>query len=183
MKWQIANRTIGDDQPVFIIAELSCNHQQNFEIAVKTITAMKKSGVDAVKIQTYTPDTMTIDSPNKYFTIKQGTIWDGRNLHQLYQQAYTPWEWQPKLQKIAQKLGLAFFSSPFDLRAVDFLTKMKVPAYKIASFEIRDIPLIHQAAKQGKPMIISTGIARLGDIKLAMNTCRQAGNQQIVLLK
>ncbi|MCX6809794.1 MAG: pseudaminic acid synthase [Candidatus Berkelbacteria bacterium] len=180
---KILNKKIGNDAPVFVIAELSANHNQNFNLAVKTIRAMKKSGADAVKIQTYTADTLTIDSDQEYFKIKQGTIWDGATLHKLYQQAYTPWEWQPKLKKVAEELGMIFFSSPFDKSAVDFLQKMKVPAYKIASFEITDHGLIGYAAKKKKPMIISTGVATRADISDALRVCKAAGNEQVALLK
>jgi len=167
----------------FIIAELSANHNHDFNIAVKTIEQAAKAGADAIKTQTYTADTITIDCDNEYFQIKQGTIWDGKTLYQLYKEAYTPWEWQPKLKEIAEKLGLVFFSSPFDFTAVDFLEKMQVPAYKIASFEITDIPLIEYVAKKGKPIIISTGIATIEDIQLAIDTCLKVGNNQIALLK
>jgi len=167
----------------FIIAELSANHNHDFALAVKTIEAAAKAGADAIKVQTYTADTITIDCDNDYFKIKQGTIWDGKTLYQLYKEAYTPWEWQPKLKEIAEKLGLVFFSSPFDFTAVDFLEKMQVPAYKIASFEITDIPLIEYVAKKGKPVIISTGIATIEDIQLAIDTCLKVGNNQIALLK
>lgn len=183
MQISISGRIIGKKKPVFIIAELSANHNQDFDLAVKTIEAAKKAGADAIKLQTYTPDTITINSNNKYFQIKKGTVWDGQTLYELYKQAYTPWEWQPKLKKIAEKLGLICFSSPFDKTAVEFLKKMRVPAYKIASFEITDIPLIRYIAKQGKPVIISTGIATLSDIKLAIRTCRLENNNQIILLK
>lgn len=179
----IAGRRIGDNHPVFIIAELSANHNQKFDLAVDTIKAIKESGADAVKLQTYTPDTMTIDCNNEYFQIKQGTIWDGKTFYQLYQEAYTPWEWQPKLKEIAEDLGLICFSSPFDKTAVDFLEDMNVPAYKVASFEITDIPLIEYIASKGKPVIISTGIATLTDIEDAVNACRRMGNNQIALLK
>lgn len=179
---KIANFEIGNDK-TFIIAELSANHNQDFDIAVKTIKAMKESGADAVKLQTYTADTITLECNNEYFQIKHGTIWDGTTLHKLYQQAYTPWDWQPKLKEYAESLGLICFSSPFDKSAVDFLEKMNVPAYKIASFEITDIPLIEYAASKGKPMIISTGIAELKDIELAVQTCRNTGNNDIILLK
>ena len=167
---------------VFIIAELSANHNQNFDLAVKTIKAMKDAGADAVKLQTYTPDTITIDCDNKYFQIKDG-LWQGKTLYQLYQEAYTPWEWQPKLKEIAEDLGLICFSSVFDKTAVDFLEKMNVPAYKIASFEITDIPLIEYIASKGKPVIISTGIATLSDIEEAVNACKRMGNDQVALLK
>lgn len=183
MNITISNRIIGDNHPVFIIAELSANHLQKFDLAVETIKAIKEAGADAVKLQTYTPDTITIDSDNDYFQIKQGTLWDGKTLYQLYQEAYTPWEWQPKLKKIAEDLGLICFSSPFDKTAVDFLEKMNVPAYKVASFEITDIPLIEYIASKGKPVIISTGIATLSDINEAVNVCRRIGNGQIALLK
>jgi len=166
-----------------IIAELSANHNHDFDIALKTIKAAKESGADAIKVQTYTPDTITIDCDNEYFQIRQGTIWDGTTLYKLYEQAYTPWEWQPKLKKYAEDLGLIFFSSPFDKTAVDFLEDLEVPAYKIASFEITDLPLIEYVAKKNKPVIISTGIATLADIEEAVNTCRRAGNNKIALLK
>ena len=179
----LKNRSIGSSYPVFIIAELSANHLQNFDIAVDTIKAMKESGADAVKLQTYTPDTITIDSDNEYFQINQGTLWDGKTLYQLYQEAYTPWEWQPKLKEIAEELGLICFSSPFDRTSVDFLEEMNVPAYKVASFEITDIPLIEYIASKGKPVIISTGIATLADIEEAINACRRMGNDQMALLK
>lgn len=180
----IGGRRIGDGSPkVFVIAELSANHNQKFELAVETIKAAAAAGADAVKLQTYTPDTITIDTDRPDFQVTQGTIWDGTTLHQLYQTAFTPWEWQPKLKKIAEKKGLACFSSAFDRSAVDFLEKMDVPAHKVASFEITDIPLIEHMAKKGKPMIISTGVARKEDIALAVKTCRRVGNNQIALLK
>jgi len=181
--YKIGDRNIGKDFPVFIIAELSANHNQNFELALKTIKAAKDAGADAIKIQTYTADTITIDCDNDYFKIKGGTLWDGKNLYQLYKEAYTPWEWQSKLQKYAEELGLIFFSTPFDNSAVDFLEKLNVPCYKIASFEITDIPLIEYVASKGKPMIISTGIASEEDIKDVLNACRKVGNNQISLLK
>ncbi|MAT58489.1 MAG: pseudaminic acid synthase [Ignavibacteriae bacterium] len=168
---------------VFIIAELSANHNQDFDIALKTIKAAKDAGADAIKLQTYTADTITLDCDKEYFQVKQDTIWDGTTLYNLYQQAYTPWEWQPKLKEYAEKLGLICFSSPFDKSAVDYLEKLNVPAYKIASFEITDIPLIEYTASKGKPIIISTGIASLADIELAVNTCRRVGNNKIALLK
>jgi pseudaminic acid synthase len=183
MKLRIAEHNVGNDHPVFIIAELSANHLQNFDLAVDTIKAIKYSGADAVKLQTYTPDTITIDSDNEYFQIKQGTLWDGKTLYQLYQEAYTPWDWQPKLKQIAEDLRLICFSSPFDKTAVDFLEEMNVPAYKVASFEITDIPLIEYIASKGKPVIISTGIATLSDIEAAVNACKRMGNNQIALLK
>lgn len=180
---QVGNRMIGEQYPAFIIGEISANHNGNIENAVKLIKAAKEAGVDAIKLQTYTADTITIDSNNEYFQIKQGTLWDGRTLHNLYQEAYMPWEWQPKLKKIAEEEGLICFSSPFDKTAVDFLEDMKVPAYKVASFEITDIPLIEYMASKGKPMIIATGIATICDIKLAIDACKRVGNNQIILLK
>ena len=171
------------DNKVFIIAELSANHAQDLSLAKETIHAMKESGADAVKLQTYTPDSMTIDSSKDYFVIKQGTLWDGKNFYELYKEAYTPWEWHHDLKELAEKLGLVFFSTPFDKSAVDFLEKLNVPIYKIASFEITDIPLIEYVASKGKPVFISTGIATLSDIEEAVNACRRVGNDQIVLLK
>ena len=177
------NRYIGEGHPVFIVAELSANHLQNFDNAVKLIKEAKKAGADAVKLQTYTADTITIDCDNKYFQITQGTIWDGTTLHKLDQEAYTPWEWQPKLKEIAEEIGLVCFSSPFDLTAVDFLEDLGVPAYKIASFEINDLPFIEYIASKGKPIIISTGIATLVDIEEAISACKRMGNDQVALLK
>lgn len=180
---KIGNKIINKNSSTFIIAEMSANHLQSFGNAVKIIKSAKESGADAIKLQTYTPDTITLDCDNEYFQIKQGTIWDGTTLHKLYQKAYTPWEWQPKLKKIAEDMGLICFSSPFDKTAVDFLEDMDVPAYKVASFEINDIPFIEYIASKGKPVIMSTGIARLSDIEEAVNACKRVGNNQIVLLK
>ncbi|MBI5540729.1 MAG: pseudaminic acid synthase [Bacteroidia bacterium] len=180
---KIKDFELNQNSGTFIIAELSANHNQDFDLAVKTIEEVAKTGADAVKIQTYTADTITIDCNNKYFQINQGTIWDGKTLYELYKEAFTPWDWQPKLKEIAEKLGLIFFSSPFDFTAVDFLEKINVPAYKIASFEITDIPLIEYVAKKGKPVILSIGIATIEDIQLAVDTCRKVGNNQIALLK
>ncbi len=183
MEIKIGDRYIGERHPVFIIAEISANHLQNFDLAVDTIKAIKESGADAVKLQTYTPDTITINCDNEFFQIKHGTLWDGKTLYELYKEAYTPWEWQPELKRIAEELGLICFSSPFDTTAVDLLEKMEVPAYKIASFEITDIPLIEYVASKGKPVIISTGIATLSDIEEAIVACKKMGNEQIALLK
>lgn len=180
---KIGDKVIGSNNPTFIIAEMSANHLQSFDNAVKIIKEAKRAGADAIKLQTYTPDTITIDCDNEYFQIKQDTIWDGTTLHKLYQTAYTPWEWQPKLKKIAEEEGLICFSSPFDKTAVDFLEDMDVPAYKIASFEITDIPFIEYIASKGKPIIISTGIATLSDIEKAVNACKRMGNEQVALLK
>lgn len=179
----IDDKFIGGNNKTFIIAELSANHGNDIEIAKKTIREVKKAGVDAIKLQTYTPDTITIDCDNEYFQIKQGTIWDGTTLYKLYQEAYTPWEWHKELFETAREEGLICFSTPFDFTAVDFLEKLNVPAYKIASFEINDIPLIEYISSKNKPMIISTGIATLSDIELAISTCLEQGNNQIILLK
>lgn len=172
-----------NSEKTFIIAELSANHNQNYDIAVKTIKAAKEAGANAIKLQTYTADTITINCNKEYFQIKSGTLWDGRTLYDLYMEAYTPWEWQPKLKKISEEEGLICFSSPFDKTAVDFLEEMNVPAYKVASFEITDISLIEYIASKGKPVIISTGIATLSDIEEAVNACRRQGNNDIALLK
>lgn len=166
-----------------IVAELSANHLHKYELAEKTIRAIAASGADAVKLQTYTADTITIDCDNEYFQIRRGTLWDGKTLYQLYNEAYTPWEWFPKLKKIADDEGLIFFSSPFDNSAVDFLYDLNVPLYKIASFEITDIPLIEYIASKKKPVIIATGIASLSDIEEAVSACRRVGNNDIILLK
>jgi len=166
----------------FIIAELSANHGHDIEIAKETIRAAKRVGADAIKLQTYTADTITIDCEKEDFIIK-GTIWDGRKLYDLYKEAYLPWDWHEELFETAKQEGLICFSSPFDKSAVDLLEELNSPAYKIASFEITDIPLIEYAAGKGKPMIMSTGIAAEEDIKLAVETCRKVGNDDIVLLK
>lgn len=183
MSFKIGDKGVGGDNPVFIIAELSANHLGDFDLAVDTIKAIKESGADAVKMQTYTPDTLTINCDNNYFKIMKDTIWDGSTFYDLYQEAHMPWEWQPKLKKIAEKLGLIVFSSPFDKTSVDFLEDLDMPAYKIASFEITDIPLIENVASTGKPIIISTGVAELCDIELAVKTCKNEGNDDIALLK
>lgn len=169
---------------VFIVAELSANHHGDKEIAIDSIRAAKKAGADAIKLQTYTPDTMTIDCKNEFFTkVLEGSIWQGRSLYNLYEEAYTPWEWHEELFRVANEEGILCFSAPFDKTAVDFLEQFNPPAYKIASFEITDIPLIEYVASKGRPMILSTGIANLEDIELAVQTCRNAGNNDIVLLK
>lgn len=167
---------------LFIIAELSANHGGDIEIAKETIRAAKRTGADAIKLQTYTADTITLDSNKEDFVIK-GTIWEGKKLYELYQEASLPWEWQAELFKTAKEEGLVCFSSPFDKTAVDFLEDLECPIYKIASFEITDVNLIAYAASKGKPMIISTGIAAYDDIKLAVETCRDAGNDDITILK
>lgn len=180
---EINGKKIGYDEPVYFIAEMSANHLHNFERAKKIIQEAKYAGADAIKLQTYRPDTITIDCYTDEFMATPGSPWDGMNLYELYKTAYTPWEWHKELMEYANSIGITCFSSPFDLTAVDFLEELNVPAYKIASFEINDIPLIRKAAKTGKPIIISTGIADLGDINLALQTCREVGNDNIILLK
>lgn len=179
---KIGNYSLDKNSPVFIIAELSANHNGSIDIAKETIRAAKSAGANAIKFQTYTADTITLNCKKEDFKI-HGTIWDGKYLHDLYKEAYTPWEWHAELFKTAEEEGLICFSSPFDNTSVDFLEKLGVPAYKIASFEITDIPLIRYTASKGKPIIISTGIAEYDDIKLAIETCLEVGNHQIVLLK
>ena len=168
---------------VFIIAELSANHNGSIETAIKTIKAAKRAGADAIKLQTYSADTITIDCKNDDFLLSQGTIWDGQYLYDLYKEAHTPWEWHKELFEVAKAEDLVCFSSPFDPTAVDFLETLGNPIYKVASFEITDIPLIEYIASKGKPMIISTGIAGLEDIKLALNACKKMGNEDVALLK
>lgn len=167
----------------FVIAELSANHNNDFKLAAKTIEAMAEAGADAVKVQTYKPESLTIDSDTGYFAPKKEGLWKGYTPWKLYSEAAMSYEWQPKLKKIAEDLGLVFFSSPFDKEGVNFLESIDVPMYKIASFEITDIPLIEYAASKGKPMIISTGVAEIEDIQLALETCRNVGNNDITLLK
>jgi pseudaminic acid synthase len=180
---RIDGRSIGPGNPVYIVAELSANHHQEFERAVRLIGAAKEAGADAVKLQTYTPDTITVRSSRKEFRIGGGTIWDGRSLHELYGEAFTPWEWQPRLKEIANAAGLALFSSPFDEAAVDFLEQMNVPAHKVASFELVDIQLIQRIARTGKPMIMSTGMATADEICEALTAAREAGAREVALLK
>ncbi|HET9308934.1 MAG TPA: pseudaminic acid synthase [Candidatus Sulfotelmatobacter sp.] len=180
---KIGQRSVGEGHAVYVIAEVSANHHQNFDEAVKIIHAAKATGCDAVKLQTYTADTITIPCDREPFRVGGGTLWDGRLLHELYAEAHTPWEWQPKLKQVANDLGLDLFSTPFDDTAVDFLEEMKVPAHKVASFEIVDIPLIQKVARTGKPMIMSTGMATLEEIEEAVQTAREGGATQIALLK
>ena len=180
---KIANVTIDENSPCFIIAELSANHNGSLTTALETVRAAKRAGADCIKLQTYTADTLTINSDKEDFLIRSGSIWDGKNYYQLYKEAFTPWEWHAEIMNIAEEEGLICFSSPFDPTSVDFLEKLNVPAYKIASFEITDIPLIEYVASKGKPVIISTGIATLEDIELAIDACKRMGNEQIALLK
>src|SRR5216684_4180706 len=180
---RIAGHEIGKGLPVYVIAEVSANHNQSFESAEAIIRAAKQAGADAVKLQTYRPDTITIDSSQSYFRVGGGTLWDGRTLYDLYAEAYTPWEWQPRLKKVAEHLGMDLFSSAFDATAVDFLEEMGVLAHKVASFELVDIPLIQRMARTGKPLIMSTGMATVEEIEEALQTARAAGARQIALLK
>ncbi|MCX2837913.1 pseudaminic acid synthase [Salinimicrobium sp. MT39] len=181
---KIGNFSIGkNSNEVFIIAELSANHNGSLDTALESVRAAKRAGADAIKLQTYTADTITIDSKREDFRLKQGTIWDGKYLYDLYKEAYTPWEWHPIIMEEAKREGLECFSSPFDPTSVEFLENLDVPAYKIASFEITDIPLIELVASKGKPVIISTGIAEQQDIELALEACKKMGNNNIILLK
>jgi N-acetylneuraminate synthase len=180
---RIGKHNIGFSCPVYIIAELSANHNQDFDQALALIKSAKEAGADAVKLQTYTPDTITIACDNEYFRIGKGSLWEGKNLYSLYKKAYTPWEWQPDLRRIANGLGMDLFSTPFDPGSVDFLEKMEVPAYKVASFEIVDLPLIRKIAGTQKPVILSTGMATLAEIEEAVCTIHREGNDQIGLLK
>ncbi|MFH1119634.1 MAG: pseudaminic acid synthase [Bacteroidota bacterium] len=181
--FKIGSFNFTENSNTFIIAELSANHNGSLQTALNTIKAAKRAGADAIKIQTYTADTITLNCNNDDFRLKQGTIWDGKYLYDLYKEAYTPWEWHKELFKAAEEEGLICFSSPFDKTAVDLLEELNAPAYKIASFEITDIPLIEYVASKGKPVIISTGIAGLEDIELAVDACKRKGNEQIILLK
>jgi pseudaminic acid synthase len=183
LRLRMGSKWIGDGLPVFCIAELSANHLQDMRLAEKMIRAAKKAGADAVKIQTLTPDTMTIDCNNRYFKVTGKTPWDGRSFYSLYSQTCMPWEWHERLQKLAAQLGLVFFSTPYDPSSTDFLAQLKVPAYKIASFEMTDVPFIRHVARKGKPVLMSTGVARVDEIDDAVRACRSTGNSQIVLLK
>src|SRR3984957_167481 len=180
---RIGGRQIGKGFPAYVIAEVSANHNQKFETAEAIIRAAKEAGADAVKLQTYRPDTITIQSHQNYFHVRGGTLWDGRTLYDLYAEAFTPWEWQPRLKKIAEDLGIDLFSSAFDVTAVDFLEQMEVPAHKVASFELVDIPLIQWMSRTGKPLIMSTGMATVEEIDEAWRGARDAGATQIALLK
>jgi len=181
--FELGHRRIGPGKPVCIIAEISANHQQDFAEAAAIIAAAKVSGADAVKLQTYTPDTITIRSDRDWFKVKGGTIWDGRTLYDLYKEAYTPWEWHPRLKEVAEKNGLIFFSTAFDPTSVDFLEDLGVLVHKIASFELVDTPLIERVARTGKPLILSTGMATFDEITEAVSCARQGGATQIALLK
>lgn len=179
----IGNRKIGPDQPVYIIAEMSGNHHQSFDRAVEIIHAMKEAGADAVKLQTFKPDALTIQTDSDGFRIGKGTIWEGKTLYELYSELRMPWEWQPKLKEMVNNLGMDLFSTPQGKEATDFLEEMRVPAHKIASFELTDIAFIEYVASKGKPMILSTGMADVKEIQDAVDAVQQAGNDQIILLK
>jgi len=179
----IGARTLGPDHPPFVIAEISANHNQSLSLARETIAAAAEAGADAIKLQTYRPDTITFNSTAEPFQIVDGTVWDGRTLYDLYEEGQTPWEWHAELFEYAGQLGMEAFSSPFDPTAVDFLAELNVPAFKVASFEIVDLPLIRKIAALGLPVIFSTGIAREADIEAAVSACRGEGNNDIVVLK
>ena len=184
MTIQIAGRCIGSGHPPFVIAEMSGNHNQSLERALAIVDAAAQAGAHAIKLQTYTADTMTLDVSGGSFEINDPkSLWAGKNLHKLYKQAYTPWEWHAPIMQRARELGMICFSSPFDESAVDFLLDLDVPAFKIASFENNHLPLIQKVASTGKPLIISTGMATLGELELAVATARNAGCEQLILLK
>lgn len=182
-KIKIGNKYIGDKYPCFIIGELSCNHLQDFNLAVKSVKEMARCGVDAIKLQTYKPESISLSIKNKFFKEIEKGPWKGLTPYEVFKEAYTPWEWQGKIKKIAEKKGLICFSTPFDEEAVDYLEKLDVQAYKIASKTITHIPLLKYIASKGKPVIISTGIASLSDIKQAIDVCKKMGNRKIILLK
>lgn len=180
---KIENYIIDKNSPVFIIAELSANHNGSIDTALQTVKAAKRAGANCIKLQTFTADTITLDSKKEDFKINQGTLWDGQYLHDLYKTTHLPWEWHEQIMQVAKEEGLICFSSPFDPTSVEFLEELNVPAYKIASFEITDIPLIELVASKGKPVIISTGVAGQEDIELALDACKRMGNTDIALLK
>ena len=182
MNFKINNRLIGQNQPTYIVAEMSANHNQSYDEAIKIVETAKACGADAIKLQTYTPDTLTIDCGNKFFRI-ENTIWEGKKLYDLYQESYTPWEWHQELKNVAENIGLDFFSTPFDASAVHFLEKLNIPVYKIASFEIVDFPLINTVAKTGKPIIISTGMAKIEEIEEAVSILKKSDCTELALLK
>ena len=179
---QIDHHRIAKDAPVFVVAEMSGNHLQDYGRAVEILHAAKEAGADCIKLQTYTADSLSLDCDKEWF-IEKDSIWDGIKSYDLYKEASTPWEWQPKLMEEAKKLGLVCFSSPFDAPSVDFMEKMKMPAYKVASYEINDIPLIRRIAGKQKPVIFATGVAYPADIERALQVCKEEGNEQVILLK
>ncbi|MEM9195208.1 MAG: N-acetylneuraminate synthase family protein, partial [Myxococcota bacterium] len=180
---RIGDRHVGPGHPTYVIAEMSGNHNGDKDKALALVRAAADAGADAVKLQTYTADTITLDSDKEYFQVKSGTLWDGQTLHSLYREAFTPWDWQPELKALAEELGMQCFSSPFDATAIDFLETMNVAAYKIASFELVDLGLIRKAASTGKPLIMSTGMATLSEIGEAVNVARDAGCKSLALLR
>jgi N-acetylneuraminate synthase len=179
---EIAGRRVGSAEPPYVVAEMSANHGRDFRQAVRIVQAAAAAGADAVKLQTYTPESLTIDCQDPRFRI-EGTLWAGRTLYELYREAAMPWEWQPELKQVAEQLGLVLFSTPFDAAAVDFLEHMQIPAYKIASFELVDLPLLRRVAQTGRPILLSTGMATLAEIDEAVDTIRAAGGRQLLLLK
>jgi len=179
----IKDRRIGGDAPVYVIAEISANHGQSLDRCLQLVSAALDAGADAVKLQTYTPDTMTIDSDRPEFRVDSGTIWDGRTLYDLYEEAHTPWDWYPRVQELCDAAGKHLFSTPFDETAVDYLERQNVPAWKIASFELVDLPLIERCASTGLPMIISTGMATLSEIDEAVSCARNVGAKELALLR
>lgn len=181
--FRVGRHLVGSGNPTFIVAEISANHHQDFGRAVQIIEEAKRAGADAIKLQTYTADTMTLNCNRDPFIVRGGTLWDGKTLYELYQQAYTPWEWQPKLKEIAESLGMECFSTPFDSTSVDFLEDMDVPAHKIASFELTDIPLVEYVASKGRPIIMSTGMASESEIEEAIAAVVKCGCRDLVLLK
>lgn len=181
-EFRIGSRTVGKDHPCFCVAEMSGNHLKDYGRAVEIIHAAKEAGADAIKLQTYTADSLSVNCDNEYFQ-NHGGLWDGMTEYQLYEEASTPWEWQPKLQEVARGLGLECFSSPFDAAAVDFMKECDMPAYKIASYEINDLPLIRKAAGMHRPMILATGVAHAEDIERALQICKEEGNEEVMLLK
>jgi pseudaminic acid synthase len=181
--FHIKGREIGQNHPAYIVAEISANHNGSYDHAAEIVRAAQQAGADAVKLQTYTPDTITIASDREEFRVAGGTLWDGRTLHDLYAEASMPWEWQPRLKNLAEDLGMDCFSSAFDASAVDFLETINVPAHKVASCELVDLPLIEKMARTGKPLILSTGMATIEEIDEALHSARAAGAAQILLLK
>ncbi len=179
----IIGREIGPGRPTYIVAEMSSNHNRDFKEAKRIILAAKEACADAIKLQTYTPDTLTIDCENEYFQVGKGTLWEGKKLYDLYGEAYTPWEWQPKLKQYADEIGIDLFSTPFDITAVDFLEQFDMPAYKIASFENIDLPLLRKIASTGKPVIMSTGMANESELDEAVQALSDGGCEQLALLK
>jgi pseudaminic acid synthase len=180
---KIGNRVIGEEYPTYIVAEMSANHNQVFEQAIKIVHAAKEAGADAVKLQTYTPDSLTLRSDLECFRISGGTVWDGRTLYDVYSEACMPWEWTPNLMKEAHSIGLDLFSTAFDIKSIDLLEEIGAPIHKVSSFEIVDIPLIQKMAQTGKPLVISTGMATLEEINEAVQAASTSGTAQIILLK